>query len=61
MTQITIMVYHSPRARHPRVSSQVSLRTHSNKASGGDGIPAELFQITKDNVMKVLQSVCQQI
>ena len=33
----------------------------TNKASGGDGIPAELFQILKDNVVKVLHSVCQQI
>ena len=33
----------------------------TNKASGGDGIPVELFQILKDNVMKVLHSVCQQI
>ena len=32
-----------------------------NKASGGDGIPVELFQILKDDAMKVLQSVCQQI
>ena len=32
-----------------------------NKASGGDGIPAELFQILKDDVVKVLQSICQQI
>ena len=31
-----------------------------NKASGGDGIPAELFQILKDNVVKVLHSICQQ-
>ena len=31
-----------------------------NKASGGDGIPVELFQILKDNVVKVLHSVCQQ-
>ena len=30
-----------------------------NKASGGDGIPAELFQILKDDTMKVLHSVCQ--
>ena len=30
-----------------------------NKASGGDGIPAELFQILKDDAMKVLHSVCQ--
>ena len=32
-----------------------------NKASGGDGIPVELFQILKDDVMKVLHSICQQI
>ena len=32
-----------------------------NKASGGDGIPVELFQILKDNTMKVLHSICQHI
>ena len=32
-----------------------------NKAGGGDGIPAELFQILKDNAVKVLHSICQQI
>ena len=32
-----------------------------NKASGGDGIPVELFQILKDDAIKVLQSICQQI
>ena len=32
-----------------------------NKASGGDGIPAELFQILKDDADKVLHSICQQI
>ena len=32
-----------------------------NKDSGGDGIPAELFQILKDDAMKVLHSLCQQI
>ena len=31
------------------------------KASGGDGIPVELFQILKDDAMKVLHSICQQI
>ena len=31
-----------------------------NKASGGDGIPVELFQILKDIAVKVLQSICQQ-
>ena len=32
-----------------------------NKASGGDGIPFELFQILKDDAVKVLHSICQQI
>ena len=32
-----------------------------NKASGGDGIPVELFQILKDDAVKVLYSICQQI
>ena len=33
----------------------------TNKLSGGDGIPAELFQILKDDAVKVLHSMCQQI
>ena len=33
----------------------------TNKASGGEGIPAELFQILKDDAVKVLHSICQQI
>ena len=33
----------------------------TNKASGGDGIPGELFQILKDDAVKVLHSTCQQI
>ena len=44
---------------------KASLRTSesitTNKASGGDGIPVELFQILKDDAMKVLHSICQQI
>ena len=32
-----------------------------NKASGGDGIPTELFQILKDDAVKVLHSICQQM
>ena len=32
-----------------------------NKASGGDGIPVELFQILKDDAVKVLHSICEQI
>ena len=33
----------------------------ANKASGGDGIPVELFHILKDDAVKVLNSICQQI
>ena len=32
-----------------------------NKASGGDGIPAEIFQVLKDAAVKMLHSICQQI
>ena len=33
----------------------------TNKANGGDGIPVELFQILKDDAVKVLHSICQKI
>ena len=42
------------------MQSQVSLIT-KNKVRGGDGIPVELFQILKDDAVKVLHSICQQI
>ena len=35
--------------------------TTTSKASGGDGIPLEVFQILKDDAVKVLHSICQQI
>ena len=41
--------------------SQVGLRKQHYKPSGGDGVPAELFQILKDDAVKVLHSICQQI
>ena len=42
--------------------SQVALESiTTNKASGGDGMPVELFQILKDDAVKVLHSICQQI
>ena len=43
------------------MQSQVGYRRNYYKASGGDGILAELFQILKDDAMKVLYSICQQI
>ena len=36
-------------------------RITTNKARGGDGIPVELFQILKDDAVKVLHAICQQI
>ena len=36
-------------------------RITMNKASGGDGIPVELFQILKEDAVKVLHSICQQV
>ena len=41
--------------------SQVDFSKHYYKGSGGDGIPAELLKILKDNAVKVLHSICQQI
>ena len=37
-----------------------TLESMANKASGGDGIPVELFKILKDDAVKVLYSICQQ-
>ena len=55
MTQIIMMVW-------SLTQSQISWNLKSmNKASGGDGIPVELFQILKDDAVKVLHSICQQI
>ena len=46
----------------PGMWSQVGLGSVTmNKTSGGDGIPVELFQILKDDAVKVLHSICQQI
>ena len=39
----------------------MSLRKHHYEQSGGDGIPVELFQILKDDAVKVMHSICQQI
>ena len=64
MTQITIQCDHSPRA--PSYIMQCKVKgalgnITMKKASGGDGIPVELFQILKDDAVKVLRFVCHQI
>ena len=45
------------------MQSQVGLirKHHYKQASGGDGIPTELFQILEDDAVKILHSICQQI
>ena len=64
MTQIVVMVwsltYLEPDILEWKVKWALGSIT-TNKASGGDGIPVELFQILKDDAVKVLHSICQQI
>ena len=63
MTWITLMVW-STHQELDILDCKVKWALGSittNKASGGDGIPDELFQTLKDNVVKVLHSVFQQI
>ena len=53
---------HSLRTRHPGCEGKWALGSITmNKASERDGIPVELFQILKDDAVKVLHSICQQI
>ena len=62
MTQITMMVvtHLEPDILECEVKWALGSIT-TNKAGGGDGIPTELFQILKDDAVKVLHSICQQI
>ena len=61
MTQIIMMVTHlEPDILECEVKHHLGSFT-MNQASGGDGIPVELFQILKDDSVKVLHSICQQI
>ena len=62
MTQIAKMVWShlEPDILECEVTWTVGNIT-MNKARGGDGIPAELFQILKDDVVKMLHFICQQI
>ena len=63
MTQITMMLWSltlEPGILEFKVKWALGSIT-TNKASGGDGIPVALFQILKDDAVKVLHSICQQI
>ena len=60
MTQITTMVWSHPQPDNLECKVKWALGSIiMNKASGSDGIPAELFQILKDDVVKALNSICQ--
>ena len=67
MVQISVITYlgecdHSPKASHPGCKVKWALeRITMNKAPGGDEIPVERFQILKEDAVKVLRSICQQI
>ena len=62
MTQIIMMVWSSTCSQISVMQSKWVLGSiTTNKASGGDGIPVELFQILKEDAVKVLHSICQQI
>ena len=60
MTQIIMMVYLEPDILEYALKWALGGIT-VNKASGGDGIPVKLFQILKDDAVKVLHSISQQI
>ena len=60
MTQITMITHLESDILECEVKWALGSIT-TNKASGGDGIPVELFQILKDDAVKVLHSICQQI
>ena len=62
MTRATSMVWSFTYSWTSECEVKWALRSiTTNKASGGDGIPAELFLILKDDAVKVLHSKCQQI
>ena len=61
MTQVTTVVtYLEPNILECEAKWALGSIT-TNKASGGDRIPAELFKILRDDTVKVLHSICQQI
>ena len=59
-TMVVMVTYLSPNILECEVKGTIGSFT-TNKASVGDGIPAEVFQILKDDAVKVLHSICQQI
>ena len=60
MMQVSVITHLEPDILECEVKWALGSIT-MNKASGGDGTPVELFQILKDDALKVLHSICQQI
>ena len=60
MTQVTMITYLEPDILECEIKWALGSIT-MNKATGGDRIPVELFHILKDDTVKVLHSICQQI
>ena len=63
-TEIRLIIFFAAKDGEALMKDEVKWALESittNKASGGDGIPVELFQILKDDAVKVLHSICQQI
>ena len=60
MTQIIMIIHLEPDILESELKWALGSIT-MNKGSGGDGIPVELFQILKDDAVKVLQAICQKI
>ena len=62
MTQIiTIVLFNSPRPEILECEVKWALGSITKNKARGNGIPVELFQILKDDAMKVLPSICQEI
>ena len=62
LTDLQFFILLNGTSFHWALGSQVGLRSITmNKASGGEGIPVELFEILKDDAVKVLHLICQQI
>ena len=60
MTQVTMIIHLESDILEFKVKWALGSIT-MNKASGGDGIPVELFQILRDDALRVLHSICQKI
>ena len=61
MAHLTCLLRNLSTGQEATVGTANGTMMTASTASGGDGIPAELFKILKDDAVKVLHSICQQI